>query len=94
MVNRLARDRVLQLFGLNMNLPEPPFPAREPRYCLTTREFAAQYRAKEQSVRKQHAANGAYCGVRPLILPNKRLLWPDRTIEDLAAQKLGDGGLA
>lgn len=73
-----------------MNHSDPPPGDRSSRYCLTTKEFAAQYRAKEQSVYKQHAATGAYCGVRPLILPNKRLMWPDGTIEQLAAAKFGD----
>lgn len=74
-----------------MNRPEPPSHALVLRYCLTTKELAAQFRAQEQTVRKQYAATGAYCGVRPLKLPNGRLLWPDDTIEQLAKLKLGDG---
>ncbi len=59
------------------------------RYRLTTEAFAACYLVEPQSVRKQYAANGSYCGVRPLVLPNRRLLWPDDTIEQLVQLKLG-----
>jgi hypothetical protein len=76
--------------GTDMIHSEPPPHPRVLRYCLTTKEIAAQYRAKEQTVRKQHAATGAYCGVRPLKLENGRLMWPEQTIEQLAKLRLGD----
>jgi len=55
------------------------------RYCLSTDEYAAQNLVQSQTVRKQVSATGTYFGVRPLRLPNRRLLWPDNTIEDLVA---------
>jgi hypothetical protein len=63
--------------------------ARQLRCCLTTKEIAAQYHAREQTVRKRYAATGAHCGIRPLKLPNGRLLWPENTITALADLKLG-----
>jgi hypothetical protein len=73
-----------------MNQTGSPPHASVLRYCLTTKEIANQYRAQEQTVRKQHAATGAYCGIRPLKLPNGRLLWPEGSVEHLAAMKLGE----
>lgn len=57
-------------------------------YRLTTDEFAAERRVLPQSVRKQYAATGAYCGVAPLRLPNRRLLWPADTIKQIAAAQM------
>lgn len=59
-------------------------------YRLTTDEFAAERRVLPQSVRKQYAATGTYCGVAPLRLPNRRLLWPADTIKQIAAAQLAD----
>lgn len=60
------------------------------RYRLSTQAFAAQYDVAPQTVRKRYAATGAYFGVRPLALPNRRLLWPDDTIAQLVKVKLGE----
>lgn len=54
------------------------------RFRLTTEAFATQYLVKPQSVRKQYAATGSYHGVSPLRLPNRRLLWPADSIEQIA----------
>ncbi len=51
---------------------------------LDTAAFAAQHLVKPQSVRKLYAATGSYHGVCPLRLPNRRLLWPADSIEQLA----------
>lgn len=59
-------------------------------YRLTTEEFAAERRVLPQTIRKQYAATGAYCGVAPLRLPNRRLLWPADTIKQIAASQLHD----
>ena len=61
-----------------------------PLYRLTTDEFAAERRVLPQSVRKQYAATGAYCGIVPLRLPNRRLLWPADTIKQIAASQLAE----
>ena len=68
-------------FIVNQPIPGP--------YRLSTEAFAARYLVEPQSVRKQYAANGSYCGVRPLVLPNRRLLWPDDTIELLVQATFG-----
>lgn len=57
-------------------------------YCLSTAEFAKRNLVKPQTVRKQHSATGSYFGVRPLPLPNRKLLWPDDSIQHLVAKKL------
>jgi hypothetical protein len=54
------------------------------KYGLDTATFASQHLVKPQSVRKQYAATGSYHGVCPLRLPNRRLLWPLDSIEQIA----------
>lgn len=66
----------------------PPDRFRGP-YNLPTDAFAAQWLVETQTVLKRYAATGSYCGVRPIKLSNRRLLWPDNTIEDLAKLQLG-----
>ena len=63
-------------------------------YKLTTEEFAAEHRVRPQTVRKRYAATGTYCGVAPLRLPNRRLLWPTNTVARLVAQAFGSEGKA
>ena len=55
------------------------------RYRLTTDELASQHRVQPQTIRKHYAVNGTYHGITPLRLPNRRLLWPDDTIDQLLA---------
>lgn len=52
-------------------------------YRLSTAAFAAQNLVQAQTVRKLYAASGSYHGVRPLRLPNRRLLWPSNSIDYL-----------
>ena len=52
-------------------------------YRLSTDEFAEQHLVLPQTVRKQYAATGSYFGVRPIKLPNRRLLWPANAVEQL-----------
>lgn len=77
-----------------MTTHKPPTSHAEVLYRLTTDEFAAQRRVLPQTVRKQYAATGTYCGVAPLRMPNRRLLWPAGTIERIAAEAFGSGGEA
>lgn len=74
----------------------PTKTGRDPaeRFRLTTEEFAAQHLVQPQTVRKQYAAIGTYCGIKPLRLPNRRLLWPADTIARLAAEAFGSGDKA
>ena len=53
-------------------------------FRLSTAEFAEQQLVQPQTVRKRYSLTGSYHGVRPLRLPNRRLLWPDNTIANLA----------
>ena len=42
----------------------------------TTEDFAATFAVKPASVRSRYCREGHYFGVRPVKLPNGRLLWP------------------
>lgn len=43
---------------------------------LTTDQLAAQLQIKPQTLRAALCRDGAYFGVRPFKMPNRRLLWP------------------
>jgi hypothetical protein len=66
---------------------EPHKPAAN--YSRTTDEFANQWRVQSQTVRKRYSQYGSYFGIKPLRLPNRKLLWPDRTLEPLVANQMG-----
>jgi len=68
-------------------------PKSADHYKLTTDEFADQRRTKTQTVRKHYCTRGSYFGIRPLRLPNGKLLWPDGTLEQLFAEQLGQGAI-
>lgn len=67
------------------NFPPRHADALAENYRLSTDEYAAQNLVQSQTVRKQFSATGSYFGVRPIRLPNRRLLWPDNTIVNLVA---------
>lgn len=52
-------------------------------FQLTTDAFAAQYLVDAQTVRKRLSLHGSYFGVKPLRLPNRRLLWPAGSLSTL-----------
>lgn len=58
--------------------PRPP-----DHFRLTTEQFAAQHLVDAQTVRKRLSGHGSYFGVKPLRLPNRRLLWPADSITTL-----------
>lgn len=58
------------------------------RYNLTTKQLAALLNVKDQTVRKAYSAKGHYCGLKPLKLPNRFLLWPDDARERLLSDAL------
>lgn len=66
--------------------PDISHPNLADRFRLSTEQFAAQQLVEPQTVRKRYAANGSYHGVKPLRLPNRKLLWPCDTIEHLLAE--------
>ena len=43
---------------------------------ITTEELAAQCGIKPQSVRVRLCRTGSYFGIKPVKLPNGRLMWP------------------
>ncbi len=61
-----------------------PIPVISTDRRLTTEEFATAISLKAQSIRKRYSLTGSYHGVRPIKLPNRRLLWPANSIEQLA----------
>jgi len=50
---------------------------------LTTDELAAELGLSAQSIRKRYCQTGSYFLVRPVKLPNRRLLWPADALEQL-----------
>jgi hypothetical protein len=51
---------------------------------ITTEELAALLSIRPQSIRKRYCQTGAYFSLRPVKLPNGRLLWPADAIEKLS----------
>lgn len=55
------------------------------RKFITTAEFAQRLAIKEATAQRSHCINGHYLGIRPVKLPNRRLLWPLAEVEKLMA---------
>lgn len=53
------------------------------RALLTTEELAESLTLRPQSIRKRYSQTGAYFCLRPVKLPNGRLMWPADSIERL-----------
>jgi hypothetical protein len=51
---------------------------------LTTDELAAQLGLNPQSIRRRYSQTGSYFQLRPIKLPNRRLLWPANALEQLS----------
>ncbi len=49
-----------------------------------TREVAELFRVQPSSIRENmsHQGNGTYAGIKPILAPNKRLLWPIEEVEE------------
>jgi len=58
-------------------------PAIQTRRALTTDELAALLSIRPQSIRKRYCQTGAYFSLRPLKMPNGRLMWPADALEQL-----------
>ena len=43
---------------------------------LNTKELAECLRVEAQTIRRGYCVDGHYMGLKPLKLPNRRLLWP------------------
>jgi len=51
---------------------------------MNTEQLAAALHLKPQSIRKRFCETGAYYCLRPVKLPNRRLIWPADSIEQLS----------
>jgi hypothetical protein len=58
------------------------------RQFLTTDELAERLDIRPQSIRKRYSQTGAYFGVQPVKMPNRRLWWPFDAIEQLAGVRI------
>ncbi|PIX97583.1 MAG: hypothetical protein CO126_11590 [Hydrogenophilales bacterium CG_4_9_14_3_um_filter_63_34] len=52
---------------------------------LSTEEAAGLLKIKPQTLRAALCRDGHYCGLRPVKMPNRFLLWPGDAVERLAA---------
>jgi hypothetical protein len=67
---------------------QPSAPSFEaPIPDITTEELARQCGIKPQSVRVRLCRTGSYFGVRPVKLPNQRLMWPGNARELMLANR-------
>lgn len=57
--------------------------ASDGRTFLTTEELATALSLSAQSIRKRYAQTGSYFELRPVKLPNRRLLWPSDALAQL-----------
>lgn len=62
--------------------PQTPPSAGDSR-LRTTDELAAELGIAAQSIRKRYSQTGTYFDLRPVKLPNRRLLWPADAFEQL-----------
>lgn len=62
-----------------------PAPATAPGVKLTTNEMAIHLRTLGQSVRSSLFRNGHYLGMRPVKLPNGKLLWDANEVARLVS---------
>jgi hypothetical protein len=54
---------------------------------LNTKEFAELVRVESQTIRRGYCVDGHYMGIKPVKLPNHRLLWPkDEALRVLGAE--------
>ncbi|WP_321801479.1 MULTISPECIES: DNA-binding protein [unclassified Burkholderia] len=60
------------------------FSATQARRPMTTEELAELLSLRPQSIRKRYCQTGAYFTLRPVKLPNGRLMWPADALEKLA----------
>ncbi len=55
---------------------------------LTTKELALLLSMSAQSIRKRYCETGSYFHLKPIKLPNRRLLWPADAVELLVKWSL------
>jgi len=50
---------------------------------ITTSELAEHCGVSPSTIRRAHCLNGHYCGIKPIKLPNRFLLWNLESVEQL-----------
>jgi len=58
-----------------------------PTLHYSTKEFAERLRVDANTIRRGLCVRGHYLGLRPVKLPNGRLVWPAAHVEDILAGK-------
>lgn len=51
---------------------------------MNTEQLAAALQIKPESIHKRHYLTGAYFCLRPVKMPNRRLVWPEDSIAQLS----------
>lgn len=64
---------------MKINQPETP----QKKY-IPSSEFAKNFGVKPDTIRRNLCVNGHFLGLKPIKLPNGRLLWPDVAPDQLA----------
>ncbi|WP_454752270.1 DNA-binding protein [Cupriavidus necator] len=64
--------------------PQQQLKATEAHRPITTEELATLLSIRPQSIRKRYCQTGAYFSLRPVKMPNGRLMWPANALEQLA----------
>lgn len=62
------------------------------QHSYATEELAAQVGVKPQSLRAALCRDGHWCGIRPVKLPNRRLMWPAAQVNALLKGNIAMGG--
>lgn len=62
---------------------QKPLTALQAPRLITTEELAGLLSIQPRSIRKRYCETGAYFSVRPVKLPNGRLLWPADALDQL-----------
>ena len=57
---------------------------------MNTEQLAAALNIKPESIHKRHYLTGAYFCLRPVKLPNRRLIWPDDSLAKLSSYNAAD----
>lgn len=52
---------------------------------MNTEQLAAALHIKPESIHKRHYLTGAYFCLRPVKMPNRRLVWPEDSIAKLSS---------
>jgi hypothetical protein len=57
---------------------------------LTTNKLADKLGVKPDTLRRSLCQKGHYLGIKPVKLPNRRLLWPSRSILRIIDDAIAD----